>query len=129
MQRKIHFLKKLAQQLSSAQLFRTGSQLSSAQQKFSPAQLAQLSSAIFFKICNSDHFTFQPSHGLYITIATLSNLFLSLANELDCQQACSTVRRVEPPVFLLNLCVPQKTVNFSGPDLTSIRMFRFSDND
>ena len=62
MLRKIHFLRKSAQQLSSAQLFRTGSQLSSAQQKLFPAQLAQLStifstaqlsSAIFFKICNS----------------------------------------------------------------------------
>ena len=48
MLRKINFLRKSAQQLSSAQLFRTGSKLSSAQLSKSFSQLSSLSSAQFF---------------------------------------------------------------------------------
>ena len=63
MLRKMHFLRKLAQQLSSAFSDRLPAQLSSgkvfpssarsAQHNFFHSS-AQLSSAIFFKICNSD---------------------------------------------------------------------------
>ena len=85
MLRKIHFLRKSAQQLSSAQLFRTGSQLSSAQLSKSFSQLSSLSSAQFFPQLSSAQLSyfFQNLQLCYRAILTDNFAVASFVKSLE----------------------------------------------